>query len=94
MNLAKQHIINDGDITDDNETAEIYPLVMDAPFSNTDDEHIKNICKTLPNFCDQIIMFIMEKDYNYAKESIEPKVGKIYQIDKVSETESTIRRID
>ena len=93
MNLAKKHIINDGDISDDSETTEIYPLVMDAPFSNTDDEHIKNICKNLPNFCDQIIMFIMEKDYNYAKESIEAKVGKIYQIEKISETESNIMEL-
>lgn len=90
MNLAKQSIINDDEIGDPESTNETYPLVMDAPFSNTDDQHIKNICKALPSFCDQIIMFVMEKDFNYASESIAHKVGKIYKLFKVSETEALI----
>ena len=90
MNLAKQSIV-DGDIADPEEARnETYPLVMDAPFSNTDDEHIKNICEALPNFCDQIVMFVMQKDFNYAHDSIAHKVGKIYRLNKISETEATV----
>lgn len=90
MNLAKHSILNDDDIGDPDSTNETYPLVMDAPFSNTDDEHIKNICKALPNFCDQIVMFVMQKDYNYASESIAHKVGKMYRLNKFSETEAVV----
>ena len=91
MNLAKQSIVNDDDMNDPELRNETYPLVMDAPFSNTDDEHIKNICNALPNFCDQIIMFVMQKDFNYASRSIAHKVGKIYKIEKLSETEAVIK---
>lgn len=90
MNLAKKSIVNDDDIGDTESVSETYPLVMDAPFSNTDDEHIKNICKALPSFCDQIVMFVMQKDFNYASESISHKVGKMYRLIKLSETEAIV----
>ena len=91
MNLAKQSIVNDDEIGDPELINETYPLVMDAPFSNTDDEHIKNICRALPIFCDQIVMFVMQKDFNYASESISHKVGKMYRLEKISETEATVK---
>lgn len=91
MNLAKQSIVNDDEIGDPELANETYPLVMDAPFSNTDDEHIKNICCALPSFCDQIVMFVMQKDFNYASESISHKIGKMYRLDKLSETEATVK---
>lgn len=91
MNLAKQSIVNDDEIGDPELINETYPLVMDAPFSNTDDEHIKNICRALPSFCDQIVMFVMQKDFNYASESISHKVGKMYRLEKISETEATVK---
>lgn len=91
MNLAKQSIVNDDEIGDPELANETYPLVMDAPFSNTDDEHIKNICRALPSFCDQIVMFVMQKDFNYASESISHKIGKMYRLVKLSETEATVK---
>ena len=95
MNLAKKAIINDDedDISDPELENETYPLVMDAPFSNTDEVHIKNICNALPNYCDQIIMFVMEKDFNYARDSIKDKIGKIYKLEQISETESNVKEI-
>lgn len=69
----------------DDEIDEQYPLVMDAPFSDTDSEHIKNICKTLPMYCDQIIMIQIKKDFDVAKTDISEKIGKLYQIEKRSE---------
>lgn len=90
MNLAKQSIENKSqdDLQDEDSTVESYPLVMDAPFSNTDEEHIKNICNVLPNYCDQIIMFVMQKDFMYAGDTIMQKIGKKYKLIKVSETEA------
>lgn len=96
MNLAKKAIIN-GD--SDDETAdpelinEVFPLVMDAPFSNTDEVHIRNICNALPNYCNQIIMFVMEKDFNYASQSIADKIGKKYELQQISETESVVKEV-
>jgi DNA sulfur modification protein DndD len=73
------------------EEGEIYPLVMDAPFSKCDGEPITKICSTLPSMCNQIIIIIMEKDYNAAKQALGGRTGKIYRIKKLSETSSEIK---
>ncbi|MGO5330214.1 AAA family ATPase [Holdemanella porci] len=73
---------------------EIYPLVMDAPFSNTDEEHISRICAVLPDYCNQLIMVMIRKDYKIAQNSIGERIGKIYEIDKFSETCDTIRLLN
>lgn len=94
LNLAKKAILNNNDDTDDPELAnETYPLVMDAPFSNTDEEHIINICNELPNYCDQIIMLVMQKDFNYAESTISNKIGKKYRLIQVSETETNVEEV-
>ena len=96
MNLAKKAIINgdNDDVTADPELVnETYPLVMDAPFSNTDETHIENICNVLPNYCDQIIMFVMRKDFKYASQSISDKIGKMYELEQISETESIVQEV-
>ena len=73
---------------------EIYPLVMDAPFSNTDEEHISRICAVLPDYCNQLIMVMIRKDYKIAQNSIGDRIGKIYEIDKISETHDSIRLLN
>lgn len=96
MNLAKKAIINgdnDDETVDPELENETFPLVMDAPFSNTDETHIKNICNALPNYCDQIIMFVMKKDFNYASQSIADKIGKMYELEQISETESIVKEV-
>ena len=69
---------------------EAYPLVMDAPFSNTDETHIRQISTILPEVANQVIMFVMEKDWKYAKIEIENKVGKTYKLNKHSEIYTTV----
>lgn len=69
---------------------EPYPLILDAPFSNADAVHTKNISIELPKAAEQVIMFVMEKDWNYAKEVINSKVGKQYMLNKHTDTYSTI----
>ena len=39
--MAKDRILDDKDM----QLGQVYPLVMDAPFSNVDEIHIDNICK-------------------------------------------------
>lgn len=69
---------------------EAYPLVMDAPFSNADETHIRNIAGVLPEVANQVIMFVMEKDWQYAEPVIVSRVGKHCSLKKHSETKTTI----
>lgn len=69
---------------------EAYPLVMDAPFSNADETHIKNISTVLPAVANQVIMFVMEKDWQYAEPVMAGRVGKYCKLKKFSETYTKI----
>lgn len=73
-------------------SSEPYPIVMDAPFSNADDKHIANISKVLPQVAEQVILVVMNKDWEYAQSNMNNKVGMLYQIEKHSEIKSSIRR--
>lgn len=73
-------------------SSEPYPIVMDAPFSNADDKHIANISKVLPQVAEQVILVVMNKDWEYAQSNMNDKVGMLYQIEKHSEIKSSIRR--
>lgn len=59
-----------------------YPLVMDAPFSNVDETHIRNISLILPASAEQVIIAVMQKDWEPASEIMAPVVGKSYRIEK------------
>ena len=59
-----------------------YPLVMDAPFSNVDETHIRNISKILPASAEQVIIAVMQKDWEPAAEIMNSVVGKSYRIEK------------
>ena len=90
MQLIKEKIHHEDDDFEEESSDDNYPLVMDAPFSNTDTDHITNICLNLPKYCNQIIIVVMEKDYNMASDKISAKVGKKYVIKKETETFATI----
>lgn len=72
--------------------AEPYPLVMDAPFSNADELHTMNISKVLPEVAEQVIMFVMQKDWNYAERVMNNRVGSRYYLKKESETCTYLRK--
>ena len=88
VDLAKEKVLNVGEKT---LSKEPYPLILDAPFSNADEEHIKNIARELPAVAEQVIMFVMEKDWKYAEQVILDKADKHYVLEKHSDTYSTIR---
>lgn len=90
VDLAKEKASlgkNSEAITWDNEA---YPLVMDAPFSNADETHIKNISGVLPEVANQVIMFVMEKDWQYAQSVMNVRVGKYCTLKKFSESYTEI----
>ena len=96
VDLARQKLQSNGDDEIDDEiskSVEPVPLVMDAPFSNADEIHISRIANIVSSIAEQVILIIMSKDWEYAKEAMQDKVGKAYVIEKVnnSETNSIIR---
>lgn len=64
-----------------------YPLVMDAPFSNVDETHIRNISKILPASAEQVIIAVMQKDWEPAADIMNSVVGMSYRIEKDKDTE-------
>ncbi len=91
--LAKEKIVaNPGDKEFDL-SSEPYPLVMDAPFSNADEIHTSNISKILPEVAEQVIMFVMQKDWRYAEPVMAGHVGKRYALLKHSEQFSEIKEV-
>jgi len=98
VDLARQKARKGNGVTDDEDipvNTEPYPLVMDAPFSNADEIHINNISKIIPEIAEQVILMVMQKDWEYAKPALENKIGCSYLIEKInnSDTNSVIRRI-
>lgn len=78
VSMAKDKILDDAEM----KLGQVYPLVMDAPFSNVDEIHIDNICKILPQTANQVIMAVMQKDWEYASANLNQYVGKSYKIEK------------
>ena len=83
VSMAKDKILDDAEM----KLGQVYPLVMDAPFSNVDEIHIDNICKILPNTANQVVMAVMQKDWEYASTNLQKYVGKSYVIEKDHDAE-------
>ena len=76
VSMARDKILDDEEM----ELGQVFPLVMDAPFSNVDEIHIDNICKILPKTANQVIMAVMQKDWEYAAKNLNRYVGMSYNI--------------
>lgn len=87
VDLAKGKALSVGEDTINNEP---YPLILDAPFSNADEKHIKSISIELPEVAEQVIMFVMKKDWSFAETVIANRVNKTYVLEKHSDIYSTI----
>lgn len=77
---------------DENENVlgEQYPLVLDAAFSHADKKHTKNISRELALATKQLIFAVMEKDWLHAQEGLVGKVARLYELNKIDETEVRI----
>ena len=93
VDLARKKAKTKGNMPGEIEySSEPYPIVMDAPFSNADEKHIANISRVLPQVAEQVILVVMNKDWEFAQPDMSEKVGMIYQIVKHSEIKSSVRR--
>ena len=86
MDLAKEALKSENSREADLES-QIYPLVMDAPFSNVDEIHITNIAKLVPQSAAQVIIAVMDKDWETAEKTFAPVLGKSYLIEKDVDTD-------
>lgn len=93
VSLAKDKIVSDTGEAEFDLSSEPYPLVMDAPFSNTDETHISNISRVLPEASEQVIMFVMKKDWRYAEPVLKSRIGSEYELEKYSEQYSELKPI-
>ncbi|MBR8643835.1 hypothetical protein KEH51_00890 [[Brevibacterium] frigoritolerans] len=76
VDLAREKIVSNAGDSTMALSSEPYPLVMDAPFSNADEKHVSNISQVLPEVAEQIIMFVMEKDWRYAENVMGKKLER------------------
>ena len=78
-------------ILEEVEEETMYPLVLDAPLSNIDSIHRKNVMECLPEVASQVIVFTREKkDLEDISEETKEKDSKEYFIDKTTEKYSKI----
>ncbi len=59
------------------------PIVLDGPFSKLGDENIQRIAGCLPKIAEQVILFMLEKDWQYT--GLDAYVGQKYRIEKEAE---------
>ena len=71
--------------------AETYPIVMDAPLSTLDKERIKSVCVTLPSIADQVIVFIKDTDGEVAEQNLVDRIGKKLHFRKLDQYTTEIR---
>ena len=74
--------------------AEQYPLVLDAAFSHSDHIRTKNIARELSNAATQLIFALMHKDWNYARDGLIGKVARVYELNKINDTEVMIKEVE
>lgn len=61
-------------------SSDTLPIVLDGPFSKLGDENIHLIAKVLPEVSEQVIIFMLRKDWEYT--GLDNYVGASYSIDK------------
>lgn len=74
------------------EQGDALPIVLDGPFSKLGDENIRLIARVLPEVSEQVILFMLEKDWKYTM--LNEYVGASYKIEKAAEESyATIRKV-
>lgn len=78
IEMAKEDMNNDKGLVGVSE----FPLVLDAPFSNIDGTHIKNLSSIIPTTADQVIIAVMKEHWDASGEEMSKYTGLKYQIKK------------
>lgn len=79
INVAKKKYTSDN--TSEYFLGGLYPLVMDTPFGNADDDHSNSIAKHIPELAEQVIILVSNKNWSPEIHQIcRGKIGKEYSI--------------
>lgn len=79
INVAKQRYQSDG--AHEYFSGGLYPLVMDTPFGNADDDHSSNIARYIPSLADQVVIFASNKNWSDEVDEIcRGRIGKEYSL--------------
>ena len=69
------------------------PIVLDGPFSKLGEENIPLIAQALPSAAEQVIIFMLDKDWKYT--GLDEYVGSRYHIDKNPEDNfASVRKVE
>lgn len=66
--------------SNDQVASDTLPIVLDGPFSKLGDENIRLIARVLPEVSEQVIIFMLRKDWKYT--GLDEFVGAAYNIEK------------
>lgn len=89
--LAKnKNLIGSGDGDDD--LPDDYPLFIDAPFSALDAQNVRNAASILPKYCSQLVITLLDKDYDIAKDQLKPYINKTYHL--TTNATTTVSKFD
>lgn len=96
MIVALSFITSLANLASKNEGRIEYPLFMDSPFGRLSKQNRSNLIQSLPDLTNQWIPLLTDTDFTdyerlVFKES--NRVGKIYEIEKISENHSVIKDI-
>lgn len=78
--LAKHKDQIGGASNDELDAPEDYPLILDAPFSNLNEDDVVRVCTELPKYCGQLIITALEKDYKNAIGALKPYLDRSYSL--------------
>lgn len=70
-------------VLDKSQGNDTLPIVLDGPFSKLGDENIRLIAKVLPEVSEQVVLFMLKKDWKYT--DLDEFVGNAYVIEKDAE---------
>lgn len=93
VKLAYEVMLERKNSAEETSLGEQYPLVLDAAFSHADDGHTRNISRELSNAVNQLVFALMKKDWLYAEDGLRGKVGRMYELIKIDETEVHIEEV-
>lgn len=71
------------------------PIIMDTPFGRLDLRHRDNILAYLPNVASQFVLLVHSGEIRPETDltAIRARIGAVYEIREISETQSRIERV-
>lgn len=93
LNKEKLTIDAGDDSITEEDSKEMYPLIMDAPTSNFGMKQMNSFSQIIPKITDQIIVFINDKDGPILKQQMLDQIGREWRITKQDTYHASIQEV-